>query len=116
MIFASSNHVSSAIHPRLEITYDNPTNLIDLQDQNSDFSVFPNPAHNQITIHSLNSQNSITAIEIYNVYGQKVQAYYTDGIGQMELNRTYDISEFSVGMYFVKISGSSNNILRFLKH
>jgi hypothetical protein len=68
------------------------------------FNVFPNPVSNDLTITSI---NSISNIEIYNIFGQKI--FNT----QPNTNETtVNLSSFDVGVYFVNIASNdlSENI------
>jgi hypothetical protein len=60
-------------------------------------SVFPNPTFDKVTISSL---GKITAIEIYNMLGEKV---YAINNFKQQTSNGIDFSDFQKGIYFLKI-------------
>jgi hypothetical protein len=78
-----------------------------LNESNDLFEVFPNPAAQELKI-IFNQLNIATAIDIYNLQGQKVIS-----LASSNLPVTLDISDLSPGLYFVK---SGNCIKRFNKN
>lgn len=75
------------------------------QYSDSDFSLYPNPANTVINIYTAGT-NNIQHIEIYNHLGQKVS-----DIGNTSTKTTVDISNYPAGIYFVKITTNSNQII-----
>lgn len=77
---------------------------LNLENENLElrFSMFPNPASNQTTIKSLNSE-SITNIKVYSLVGQKIAEVNNINNTQFQLN----IGNIKKGIYFVKVN---NNI------
>jgi len=65
-----------------------------------DFSIYPNPASNQLTI--ISPLEEITQIEIYNLLGQKVAAYTP----LESLSETINISSLNAGVYLLKINAT----------
>jgi carboxypeptidase T len=70
-----------------------------------DFSLYPNPANNEISIYTAGAKN-IQKIEIYNHLGQEI-----DVINNTSSKTTLDITNYSIGIYFVKITTNSNQII-----
>lgn len=60
-----------------------------------DFTYYPNPAKNNI---SLKSNTNITALEVFNIEGRKL---FTEKINALETN--VDLSQFASGTYFFKV-------------
>ncbi len=60
-----------------------------------DLSLYPNPVSSILTIES---KNSITAIEIYNLLGQKVYQVQVN-----KINPELDMSLLEKGTYFIKV-------------
>lgn len=91
---------------------------IDLTMSNQDFimknvSLYPNPARNQVTIGIQNGVSLPTSIEVLNTIGQSI---VNKNINQTS-DLTLDVSEFSSGIYFVKMNIDSQSIvLRFVKN
>ena len=79
------------------------------------FTIYPNPASDQLTIQTSSSQNSATAIvSIINVLGQEVLSNSLSlGEGRGEV---LDISNLSAGMYFLEMkTESAIHTKRFIK-
>jgi hypothetical protein len=82
---------------------------------NTMISLYPNPAIDELNIELNTDQSDDITLEVYNYSGQLVYLVsnkLNSGSNSMRL----DASQFSAGMYFVKISG--NNVyetLRFVK-
>ncbi|MFK5981822.1 MAG: choice-of-anchor B family protein [Flavobacteriaceae bacterium] len=71
----------------------------------SNFTLFPNPAHNRLTINS--KLEPITQIEIFNVLGQRVKSFtFTSSISE-----SIDISSLMSGLYLVKINNNTTKRL-----
>jgi len=72
--------------------------------RNDSFNLYPNPTTGQLSI--VNYQLSISKVEIYDVYGRKV---FEDcnSFGHTGL-RSYDLTFFHAGIYFVKIYAENN--------
>jgi len=69
----------------------------DLTPAKNKYSVYPNPAKNQIIVEG----NSISQIEIYSIDGQKIATSFSSIL---------DIESLSNGVYFLRILDSSGNI------
>jgi hypothetical protein len=80
------------------------------------FSIYPNPANNelQITIYELrNGLLSEVEVEIYDVYGRKVLSNHL--INSLS-DQKIDISSLSSGVYFVRLAGNkTNSVQKFIK-
>ena len=73
-----------------------------------DFTYFPNPAKNTIT---LNANTKITSISILDILGKQVQQ-----VIPLSNTSTFDISHLAVGSYFIKvIIGDKIGIYKLLK-
>lgn len=64
----------------------------------SNILLYPNPASNILHIRA---KDMLTGIEIYDIYGKLIQAVNASGTAA-----DADISDFSAGVYFVKVSGN----------
>lgn len=90
----------------MDVSIDEPSKL------NNQVLVYPNPAHNVLTIDSQN--NNIENCIITNALGQTVynSANEINGNHKIQLN----ISNLSVGVYFVKVRTSNGSyIVKFIK-
>jgi len=80
----------------------------DILNDNSIIKIYPNPAKDFINIENANASK----IEIYNLNGQKLNVL--DNINQT--NQKIDLSQYSAGIYFIKIIGLENTkIVKFEK-
>ena len=73
----------------------------------SDFNIYPNPTHDILHIEG----SEIDNILIFNTLGQEIKTIATNSDETVEI----DCSDLPNGVYFVKISGKSNIIRRFIK-
>lgn len=82
------------------------SNLLSVSEtSNVNFRIFPNPANNQLTVHSKNTP--ITQIEIFNVLGQAVLSLeFTASI-----SKQLDISSLNAGMYLMRINNTTTKRL-----
>ena len=110
LVFASSNHPNSALHPKIEICYGDPNGISDIINDDV-LNVFPNPASNQITIS--NSRFAIESIDVFDMLGQKV---YSERPTTINYQLTVDVSSLSSGIYFVKLkAGKGEKVVKFVK-
>ncbi len=78
------------------------------------FRIYPNPATNQLTIHTSSSRAEKAIISIVNVLGQEVLSYSLSlGEGGEE---ALDISKLPSGMYFLEMKAENGSVVkRFVK-
>ena len=90
------------------------TNLIveDIQDndQSIDFSVFPNPATEQLNI-LLNNTNGNYKVNIYDVEGKLINTYEIQGY----IKKTIDVSHYSTGIYLLHLVDQSHKSIKVYK-
>lgn len=77
--------------------------------ENVSIEIYPNPAHNQITI--VGNQNELKDIEIYNIMGQNVNAL-TNIITTSDTKMVIDFSQLVEGIYFVKSKNTVNKVYK----
>jgi len=76
-----------------------------------DFSVYPNPASENLTIHFIENAAASRLVQVYNVYGKLIWSK-SEMIGN-DLN--VSLSQMSNGVYFVKVSeGSVQKVKRII--
>ena len=70
----------------------------------NNISIYPNPAHNEVTIKST---TAIESVEVVNMMGQVVASSLGKGSGQAASSKEVllDIRSQPAGVYFVKVSG-----------
>lgn len=93
--FASGNIIISDIERGLFIVRKNAT-LASTEFETKTFKIYPNPAKNNFSIQS---NIEIQNIELYNSIGQMVKKFAQ--------RTTYDISDLSKGIYFVRINNAN---------
>lgn len=81
--------------------------------QSSSISVYPNPAHNTI---SVNVEENTSSVSVVDVIGQTIIAEQKVNGGQQV--QTLDIANLSDGIYFIKVLSTDNQIkvIRFIKN
>lgn len=95
LIFASSDHANSDLHPKLVITYlINDASVAELNE--IEFQIYPNPTQESVAIES---HYEVEKIEIINLFGEVVLVSF-------EPDQITDVSELSAGIYLVKIETS----------
>ena len=88
----------------VNVTFDNCTKIQDVE--NIEFTLYPNPAHNQITISSENLK--INSIKILDITGRTIKRLLVNNEQSI-----IDVSDLSNGIYFIKIN--QNQTVKFIK-
>jgi hypothetical protein len=90
----------------------NTTTGIGVNNAFADVSVYPNPAHNSISVSVTENVNSVSVVDII---GQQVVAQQKLSGAQVQ---NIDITNLAPGIYFMKISSTDNQtkIIRFIKN
>ena len=73
-----------------------------INEDNIEFTVFPNPSNGEITISNLKNENY--KLEIMNALGQVI---LTDRVNS---NITFDLNQFGKGVYFIELSNKNSLI------
>ncbi|PHS68337.1 MAG: sporulation protein SpoOM [Flavobacterium sp.] len=92
---------SSEIIGTLTITLENVVLGNNNNQLTENITIYPNPTSNFITIST--KENTISAIEIYNVLGKEILKVNTTNSNQLKI----DLSDLSSGIYLIKIIDSS---------
>jgi len=74
---------------------------------NNNIVIYPNPSQGKFTIS--NPNNTITAIEVFDVLGKKIEKLQLTSQGN---TATFDLSAYANGVYIVKIATSKDNIVK----
>ena len=107
LIFGGYSTENQNSNTRYSLLRLNATNLSineNVSNYNSKVSLYPNPTNQYIFIMST---MKIENIELFNIHGQQVN------IKNKIINNTIDLSEFSNGIYFVKLN--SNRTFKIIK-
>jgi PKD repeat protein len=93
-----------------DVNLDVNAGVADLEDINTTFQLFPNPANENVNIVFTLAVTKKLNISILNVLGQAIyetgRETYSDGSHSVSLN----IKDVSAGMYFVKVSDGVNDV------
>ncbi len=92
---------SSEIIGTLTITLENVVLGNNDNQLTKNITIYPNPTSNFITIST--KENTISAIEIYNILGKEILKANTTNSNQLKI----DLSDLSSGIYLIKIIDSS---------
>lgn len=77
----------------------------------SNFLVYPNPAQNELFINFTKASNKLIKIQVFNAIGQNVYS-----VENIESTSNIDITSFSKGIYFVKLSdGPYSKVVKIIK-
>ena len=92
---------------RYDLVYNNPASV---EKEELFASIFPNPTANTLNIQLDNGM--INTVEVYNTFGQSLLTSI-----QKSVSTQLDVSTLNKGVYFVRISTTSGNVLveRFVK-
>ena len=101
------NDSNQCIVCKTNTIFEDPTGLN--ENNECGFSIFPNPAHSEISIHSKNLfDNKFCSLE--DIQGRKLI------YGQLENGNTQiDLTKLSPGVYFIRIYGNERRVLKFIK-
>lgn len=78
---------------------------INENDFNDYFSVYPNPSDNLIVINANQASSEINTIEFISILGKTIYS------SSFQNRKTIDVSSFSEGVYFVKITNKDHSFL-----
>ena len=95
MIFASSDHPDTTLHPKLEITYKSGL-VFQEPGANESIRLFPNPNEGRFTISS--PGNFIYSVDVYDGYGARV---YHEKVKSE--NEEINLFNLPKGIYFVRM-------------
>ena len=107
VVFASSNHPNSSLHPLLEVCYSIVSSSENLKSENS-IKMFPNPV--QEIIHFQNISERYTQLIIRNINGSILES---KTLSNIESAVSVDIRHLPSGMYFVEFNSEQKGIKTF---
>ena len=90
---------NGVIHIIEGILFANNSNI---EEDNINFSVFPNPSNGEITISNLKNDNY--KLKIMNALGQVILT------NKVNSNITFDLNQFGKGVYFIELSNKNSSI------
>jgi len=99
----------------IEVTFDACTGIYGDANNNIEFSVYPNPVNDKIHIISSNINDDVI-ISISTYDGKLLFSEYTKNYTNY-INKEYDMSLYSSGVYFVRITVNGyNKVIPFIKN
>ncbi len=108
MIFASSDHIDSTLHPKLKVTYEMES-VNEITD-NSLLDLYPNPSSGQSFIRCHTSLTDFNTLKIENALGQII---LQENIAAVSVNgKKINLSNQPKGIYFVTITGNTKRCVK----
>lgn len=99
MLFASSDHADSTLHPKLEVCFTYTAGLKGAEDPHTlQVRCYPNPARDILTVE--NTTGKEIRMKIVNSIGEPVFQGHSDATPI-----SLDLSTFPAGMYMIRIEG-----------
>jgi Secretion system C-terminal sorting domain len=104
LLFASSDNLNSALHPKLVITYvdSSSVGLNHTNIENKQWLLFPNPNNG---IFSIQSKDDLEFVELYDLNGRKI---YSSDLKNSSNIQKFDFSLFSNGIYYLRMGNEKN--------
>ncbi len=91
------------------------TSINNSEPKNTDFSIYPNPANNELNIKFFSESEDVITLEAYDVVGKLIMSKYASVTKGNNLF-TLDVAGAASGMYFMKISdGTKQEMVKFTK-
>lgn len=90
-----------------KITYSNVIDLI--RNENTNVSIYPNPATNSVTVSMSNIQKGRVTIKLQDMTGRTIKEVETIST-QNNMNVELDLNTVSVGTYFIEINNNNTSI------
>jgi len=81
----------------------NTVGIAEVPAGNYNFSVFPNPATENLNVKFLLKEASSVTVDVLNIDGKKVANLISENGMNGEVNKTFNISSFAKGIYFVRL-------------
>ncbi|MDP4266547.1 MAG: Omp28-related outer membrane protein [Bacteroidota bacterium] len=75
---------------------------------NNEIQLYPNPAKDLVNLVYRNNEKKAADIKIFNIFGQEVYREITNA--SETINKQIDISNFSKGVYFIRINSGNQTI------
>lgn len=107
LIFASSDHPDTALHPKLVINYSNPASVAPVSKGDMGIVAYPNPATENVTINIHNPANEPAVFSLLDATGREVMRENLT-LQPGTTNYTFHVGDrCQAGMYFITVAASS---------
>ena len=77
--------------------------------------MYPNTVSGLLNIKLSKIGSDFITIELYNIYGQKIEKLFEGKIVTELWNRAYDLSFLPNGIYMINVTGTTSSVQRFVK-
>lgn len=104
MIFASSDHADTTLHPKLVVCYSLETSVNPINNE-PQLSVYPNPAYENVKIEVVNNQDA--TLRIFDARGRLV--YQKVDINKLE---SVNVSNLGSGIFTIQIISKENILIK----
>lgn len=105
LLFASSDHPNSSLHPKIEICYTDPGSVNDIYGYSSGVMVYPNPASDEIRVES--SRFKMQSVKIYDMLGAQIMHHNLNN----STHAIFNVQALPAGIYFVTVQDEKNNLV-----
>ena len=75
-------------------------------------TAYPNPFNASVNIKFKIPEKGEYSLSVYNVLGQKIKGVFNETFTRGEYERQINLSSFSSGMYFVRLSSNKFNVIK----
>jgi|GEM_PF-5732054 hypothetical protein len=75
-------------------------------------TAYPNPFNASVNIKFIIPEKAEYSLSVYNVLGQKIKGVFNETFTRGEYERQINLSSFSSGMYFVRLSSDKFNVIK----
>lgn len=101
---SNGSDTGDSIFKSTMVVTENPTGINDLKDESFAVSTFPNPAHNELNVEFSLSESKEVSIDLFDVHGRRSGQLLEQTQLAGQVSRTFDISGYETGVYFVLIN------------
>ena len=80
------------------------------------FDIYPNPVSTHLNIEFKHSFPNTLSLELFSVYGQKIQTIECKNSTETNFINTFNISHLAAGIYFLRPAGNTSIMKKFVKY
>ena len=84
---------------------------VNLQNDNS-INVFPNPASDYVNVKFTLKETSSVTVDLMDISGNRVSNLISENGMKGDINKTFNVSSYSKGVYFLKIKDEKYSSLK----
>ena len=79
---------------------------------NFNLSVFPNPASDNMNVKFILKETSSVSVDLFNINGNKVANLISENGMKGDINKIFNVSSYSKGIYFLQIKNEKSSFLK----